>query len=460
VTKTLLRSGSLDDFQAVGGGGQAVFDSALQIRETLRLRKQQALVDCLAIPQVNDEGDRVAWYSPVEGSASSWKAADEAVRERARRYLRSTFDSALTLSRKSLASGKTTQQLFGALLEKALQFPGENHVFLVDGKPVITFWGFINLNDSVRDDILDCLREPEPEPPVIEVIPPAPAEAEPEPVVFVDEEQPLLMPEPAPAAVSKLPDTVMQAYAVAQPEAEEPEAEPEINTVADPAPVKRAKRRLPLWSVPVAAIIVVAVAAPLLWKQSTTVAEPVETVAAAPVPAPVVQPVPVRPTLPQVAASLPLHRADVIKTKEEEKPAAPAEPVVIAAIPKDALVMEAAQMRAGTTKFLNGNWRVLIDIKDPVTGKPPSLRYQMQNNKGTARLVHGDNIVCRAEIFSGLHQNGELMIKSRGAARCSDGSRYPMPEITCKAGTSDIAECTGRYDANTVVPLTFKKTGA
>lgn len=63
MAKTLLRSGNLDDFQAVGGGGQAVFESALQIREALRLRKQQAIVDCLAIPQVNDGGDRVDWYS-------------------------------------------------------------------------------------------------------------------------------------------------------------------------------------------------------------------------------------------------------------------------------------------------------------------------------------------------------------------------------------------------------------
>ncbi|MGL5243016.1 MAG: ssrAB-activated protein, partial [Kluyvera ascorbata] len=54
MAKTLLRSGSLDDFQAVGGGGQTVFHSALQVRETLRLRKQDALVDCLAIPQLND----------------------------------------------------------------------------------------------------------------------------------------------------------------------------------------------------------------------------------------------------------------------------------------------------------------------------------------------------------------------------------------------------------------------
>lgn len=74
MAKTLLRSGNLDDFQAVGGGGQAVFESALQIREALRLRKQQAIVDCLAIPQVYDGGDRVDWYSPVEGTVSSWKA--------------------------------------------------------------------------------------------------------------------------------------------------------------------------------------------------------------------------------------------------------------------------------------------------------------------------------------------------------------------------------------------------
>ncbi|WP_312927921.1 SrfA family protein, partial [Pseudescherichia sp.] len=150
MAKTLLRSGDLDDFQAVGGGGQAVFDSALQIREALRLRKQQAMVDCLAIPQINDDGDRVDWYSPIEGRAVSWKAADDESRFRALRFLESTLDSAAALSRKSLQSPKTAQQLFGSLLAKALQFPGVNHVFLVDGKPVITFWGFVDLNESAR----------------------------------------------------------------------------------------------------------------------------------------------------------------------------------------------------------------------------------------------------------------------------------------------------------------------
>lgn len=435
MAKTLLRSGNLDDYQAVGGGGQAVFDSALQIRETLRLRKQQAMVDCLAIPQINDNGDRVDWYSPVEGKAVAWKAAEEEARFRALRYLGSTLENAAALSRKSLQSGKTSLQLFGSLLEKAIQFPGENHVFLVDGKPVITFWGFVNLNENPRDDVLDCLRLAD-IPPVVTVTEPELEEEIAQEITFTEADAPLLTPvvEP-PKPIEPEPQPLVMIN------------EPEIT----PPPVQtKPARRLPLWSLPVAAVIIAAIVGPLLWKQQAAI------------PAPSVAPIAVAKAdmtpLPELTSALPLHRAEVIPVAKKEKP--DAGPVVIAAIPKDALVMDASQMKAGTTRFLNGNWRVMVDVKDPVSGKAPSLRYQIQTNKGTARVVHGDNIVCRAEIFSGLHQSGELMIKSRGNARCTDGSRYPMPEITCKAGTNDVAACTARYDDHAEIPLTIKKIGA
>ncbi|BBV17207.1 SrfA family protein [Citrobacter portucalensis] len=437
MAKTLLRSGNLDDYQAVGGGGQAVFDSALQIRETLRLRKQQAMVDCLAIPQINDSGDRVDWYSPIEGKAVAWKAADEEARFRALRYLGSTLENAATLSRKSLQSGKTSLQLFGSLLEKAIQFPGENHVFLVDGKPVITFWGFVNLNENPRDDVLDCLRIAD-VPPVVTVAEPEQEEEIAPEITFAEADAPLLTP------------------VVDLPKPTEPEPQPQppviVNEPEVTAPPVQEKpiRRLPLWSLPVAAVIIAAIVGPLLWKQQT--AQPGPAVAAVEVAKVDMAP------LPALTSALPLHRAEVTPAVKKEKPVEG--PVVIAAIPKDALVMDANQMKAGTTRFLNGNWRVMVDVKDPVSGKAPSLRYQIQANKGTARVVHGDNIVCRAEIFSGLHQSGELMIKSRGNARCTDGSRYPMPEITCKAGTNDVAACTARYDDHAEIPLTIKKIGA
>lgn len=440
MAKTLLRSGSLDDFQAVGGGGQTVFHSALQVRETLRLRKQNALVDCLAIPQLNDDGDRVDWYSPIEGTAMSWKAADETSRTRALHYLEGLQESARTLSKKCLQSDKTAQQLFGALLEKSLQFPGENHLFLVDGKPVISFWGFVNLNEGAREDVFDCLRYVEPEPPEAPTIDEVPLVEEPEPAVVTFSE--------ADAPLISVNEPLINAYTLPVEEPEEPQApaEPMI-----PMTVTKTRRPRWLWGLPIAATVAaVAVAVPMMIPTTQAESEPVAQTADAPA-------LPQAPAMPVLITDLPLHQASVKAepvVKEEEKP------VVIAVIPKDALVMDADQMRAGTTRFLNGNWRAQMDISDAHTGKAPSLRYQIQNNKGAVRLVREGNIVCKAAVFSGLHQNGELMIKSRGNAQCSDGARYPLPEISCKPGNSNVAVCTARFDARTVVPLTFKKTGA
>ncbi|SUG77969.1 ssrAB activated gene [Salmonella enterica subsp. enterica] len=122
--------------------------------------------------------------------------------------------------------------------------------------------------------------------------------------------------------------------------------------------------------------------------------------------------------MPELTAHLPLHRAEVT-------PAPKAAP-----LPGSACYhCRYSQRRAGDGQYADEAWNHALFkpvagasawmSKDPITGKPPSLRYQIQNNKGIARVVHGDNVVCRAEIFSGLHQTGELMIKSRGNARCT-----------------------------------------
>ena len=273
------------------------------------------------------------------------------------------------------------------------------------------------------------------------------------------EPEPEPEPEPAPVVTFEQADapliTPVATVRITEDELYTPEPV-RMNTVpSEPAPaVVQKKRRSPLWLLPVAAVIIAAIATPLLWPKQAPTAAPVTSSAPAPV---AIAPAPVK-TVEPLELKLPLHQAEVVEPKVKT-PAPAAEPVVITAIPKDAMVMEANQVKAGLTRFLNGTWRAFLDVQDPLTGKPPSLRYQIQNNKGFARVVHGDNIVCRVDVFSGLHSNGELLIKTRGNARCTDGSRYPMPEVTCKAGASDVAECTARYDANTVVPLTFKKAG-
>ncbi|WP_413653372.1 SrfA family protein, partial [Pantoea sp. B65] len=133
----------------------------------------------------------------------------------------------------------------------------------------------------------------------------------------------------------------------------------------------------------------------------------------------------------------------------------PAEPAV--AVSKDALVMPADAVKIGTTKFLDGTWRVTLNINNLPTGKPPGLKYQLKNGKGTVRIVQGDGISCKADVTAGLMSSGNLVINSRYAARCSDGSRYTMPEITCKQNATGIAACEANYGKDTVYPMTIKR---
>lgn len=441
MAKTLLRSGCLDDFLSLGENGQTVFDSALQIRETLRLRKQQAVVDSLAIPQPNDEGDRVDWYAPFEDSVVSWAAASDEQRKKALRYLDNCQANVASLIQRCQQAEKTSIQLFGSLLANTLQFPGSQHVYLVDGKPVITFWGFVTLNSSARPDPLDCLRIAEEHEPVIEFLP-EPAPAAPPVMVLSEPDEPLYS---------------VAALTSVAPQNDEPlVAAPEPEVVRETPVTKKPKR----WLLPVAAAIIACIAAPLsYYLVSAPHAEPLAQKQAE------VKPQTIAPAAIKAApvahvSTLPVAQAAVV-----EPPAAEPEPAVVATttpaaeIPKGTLVLPADSLKIGSTKFLNGNWRVAINVKDSITGKPPTLRYQIANNKGNVRLVHGDNIVCKAEVFSGLMQSGTLMIKTRGNARCSDGSRYPLPEISCKPGENDVAECSGRYEEDTVVPVTFKKVG-
>lgn len=450
MAKTLLRSGCLDDFLALGENGQAVFDSALQIRETLRLRKLHAVADSLAIPQPNDEGDRVDWYASFEGNVLSWVAASSEQRKKALRYLDNCHANVATLIQRCQQAEKTAIQLFGSLLVNALQFPGSQHVYLVDGKPVITFWGFVNLNQSAREDVLDCLRVVEVPEPIIEFI------SKPRPEVASDAAS-----EPASVKENILSDPQAPLVYTARPRiAPEPAT---IIAEAVPAPPEAAKPKARFWLFPVAAAALAFIATPVAYKfLSSPVTQPLAVAKTESKPQPIepaaIQSVEAAPAIAvekKVKTTLPLTEAAVVAPSAPE-PAVEQVPAA-SAVTKSALVLPADAVKIGSTKFLNGTWHVLVDVKDPITGKPPTLHYQIANNKGSARLVHGDNIACKVEVFSGLQSSGTLMIKTRGSARCNDGSRFPMPEISCKSGDNGVAECSGRYEGDTVVPITIKK---
>lgn len=434
MTHSLLRSGCPDDFLALGENGQAVFDSAWQIRETLRLRKQQTVADALAIPQINESGDRIDWYAPHAGHVTSWAAASEEQRTSALRYLEHCLSQVHLLSTQCLRSEKTSLRLFGSLLAKTLQFPASQYIYLVDNKPVITFWGFVNQNEAAREDILACLPLH-----IAREASAIPSSRPVEPVVLKPQasEDDVIQP-PAVQA-----DEIAAVYSL--------KAEPDVApTATADAPVRQRRHWIP--TVIVLMLLIAMAAHHYLLPETPAEEEIVATTAMIdPV---VVPPNPPTPAVEFAPTTLPLMVATVALPEAVEA-VTPTE----ADIPpgKELFVMPADELKKGSTHFLNGSWLVRAQFSDPIAGKPPTLRYQIRQNKGTVRLLNSDNIACKAEVFSGLHQSGTLMIKNRSYARCDDGSRHLLPEISCKAGINGIAECTGRYEGDNLVPVTFQK---
>ncbi|CNJ83776.1 putative virulence factor [Yersinia enterocolitica] len=431
MAKSFLRSGSLDDILALGENGQPVYAAALQIREALRLKKQQPTADCLAIPQLNEQGDRIDWYAPIEGKVTSWVAASTTERKSAIKQLSACLSSANDLCQRAQKSDKAAQRLFGVLLAKALQFPDQNHVYLVAGKPVLTFWGFVSQDQKTRTDPLDCLRQTaeatEPTFSPLNVAPPAPVAP---PVAVISEP-------PPPADIAS---------------AIEPTPEP----VPPSLPEKKTSRWLRLsWALPVVALIIA-----LIVQFSGGIPE---SASAAPEGKPAVAkdkavstPI-IKMTQPLQEPKLPLEHATIVPPLPVVVEQPVATPELTAAQSKSALILPFDAVKVGSTTFLNGNWRVSPDIKAAQTGRAPSLKYQIKNGKGTVKITHGDNVTCQANITAGLMKSGNLVINSRYRAQCSDGSKYQMPEIVCKQGLTGIADCKGRYDANTTLPMTMKR---
>ncbi|WP_145521931.1 SrfA family protein [Yersinia aldovae] len=442
MAKSFLRSGSLDDILALGENGQPVYASASQIREALRLKKQQHIADCLAIPQLNEQCDRIDWYAPIDGNVTSWLAASSTERKAAIKQLSVCLSSVNELCQRAQQSEKAAQRLFGVLLAKTLQFPDQNHVYLVAGKPVITCWGFVSQDKKMRPDPLDCLR---------------------------------LTTEPLEPAVMTA-ETAMAAKITVPPVTNAAPMTPPVTTETPPAPVlppelpnptppakHRARWQRIRWALPVLALVVALIvqfsggmpATPIAAKP--VVAEPRDIIAQPKVVAPVaIEPV----TKPLITPQLPLSQATVALPLESA--ATPTEPVAAISPPssvvsKNALILPAEAVKIGSTTFLNGNWRVSPDIKPSHTGKAPSLKYQLKNGKGTVRITHGDNVTCRANVTAGLMKSGNLVINSRYRAQCSDGSKYQIPEIVCKQGVEGIADCKGRYDANTTLSMMMKR---
>ncbi|OTA20374.1 virulence effector protein [Xenorhabdus beddingii] len=469
VKETFLRGDKLESYLPMGENGQAVHLSALQLRETLRLRQLSEVANSLAIPQVNEQGDHIDWYAGFPGNVVPWSAATDDERQAALRQLEANQAAIEQLSTQMVNQKAHEMRLFGALLSKTVQFPDQDHLYLVDGKPVVTFWGFVNAKQQARPNPLDCLRSSRPV---------------------------------APSVVSdrvsdRVSDTALNAPSkpVVEPAVS---AEPKSSPAPEPGPQRR---RLPGWLWLLLPLLLILLALLLLrgcvpeipiWgitsstdstplhRNEVTLKEEEGTSSRLASDKPVSDnrvndKHSLHPVNGVVALNGAINRDGVINRDNPQPLNAPIEletqepptpmpsqpeinlpPVSVDPSSSADLSIPATALQQNRVDFLNGRWHAGAGIQDSRTGKPLSLTYQIHDGKGEIEMRRGDGIRCQAPIRAVMNSE-KLQLDSRGEAKCTDGSTYTMPDVICQPGKQGVAECKGRYDEKTLFPMSIKR---
>ena len=139
----LLRSEPLQRYRALGMAGDPVWRAAGQLRAAIAQRLSREHADLLAIPEVEPSGRRIDWYAPFDGEPR--RLADLGEAERAEvlaKVQRLHADMASLAASMEAPERSSAERNFARLLRYALTAPGEETLHVVDGRPVMTFWGF------------------------------------------------------------------------------------------------------------------------------------------------------------------------------------------------------------------------------------------------------------------------------------------------------------------------------
>lgn len=139
----LLVSEPLQRYRALGLAGDPVWRAAGQLRTAIAQRLSRKHADLLAIPEVDPTGRRIDWYAPFEGEVRKLAELDDSERQAILSDVHRLHGEITGLADSMDEPQRSTaERNFSRLLRHALTAPGEDTLYVVDGKPVMTFWGF------------------------------------------------------------------------------------------------------------------------------------------------------------------------------------------------------------------------------------------------------------------------------------------------------------------------------
>jgi hypothetical protein len=508
MSSALLRSGSLKDFHALGAVGNPVYRAASQLRAAMRRQKELGpdVADLFAIPKQNETGDSIDWYAPVAGDIVPWSAATSEEQSEAKTALLEARRRLAEKSQEFQSEDNGERQVFGKLLAQATRIPSDDHVYLVNGKPVLTFWGFAEHNAPSGQDVLGGLNVAPVVPVAAAAVPKTEQPAMPPPIVVEQERRrgrpwwwwllliPLLLLLLALLlfGLRSCGFDVPFASWVGFPAIETPavvvdEREPGVKPV-EPEDVNRTIETVPgrvvegsgtvvrgdgsvvgedgtldEGAVPPEGVEGEASTGELPAEGPSTVppedvpgeevTPPAPEDAAPPTPEEVTPPAPEEAVPPTPEDGTPPAPEEAVPPPgEEQVPQTPVPPTPPDGVqtppapptpPAVPLQIPSEAVQDGSTKFLNGHWRSKTGLQDSETGQPIQLEYDFKDGQGTATLRHGaSQQECKAPVRSAM-KGGKLVVEGAADFVCPDGTVIKQSNVECSVGSGGRANCKG-----------------
>jgi hypothetical protein len=495
---SLLVSGNPQHYKAIGEGGQPVYAVAFQLREAIRLKAGASTANCLAIPQSNQHGSMVDWYAPVEGDVVPWSAASSQEREHALARLDAahrTLESAIQkMEPPESIEGQAKREINTVLplMRKVFYFPDNQFIYLVNGEPVIAFWGFHTQGAGLPADPFISLRPvatATAAPTVAEVSEPArrswwwwlllllllllllfflwrscapvtPLPSSSVPALPTHTVNPPLQPGqpavPVDSAVRPVPDglidrgvsTLRRWWSGSDPSVgvNVPAAGADLTSRNEASGSSTADLNSPVTGGDVATNSQ-APDAGAPDAQSPTAESSTAEPPAAPIGTPLTPPQSTQ----QVTPPPPVAPPDLAATQPGSGNTPAAQP------PGPPMMIPQQAINGGDTRFLDGKWSAGTGIQDAKTGKPLRIEYDFSQGKGQGKVTirRADGSQCVGAVSAQM-QGNSLQINDRGVATCSDGGSIALPKVTCTPQPNGQANCQGRYENGATFPVSMR----
>lgn len=458
ATGPLLRSGNIKDYAPLGETGNPAYKWAAQIRVAIKRKVNAESAQVFAIPQPNERGDVIDWYAPDAGLVIPWSSATPEEKQSAKEQLDTIKQQLDIASDESRHSENAEQSVFNRLLKHVLQFPDDEYVYLVNGKPVLTFWGFVKTDATSRPNPLAILAISEAKK-TFNAVPPPVSTVEVMPVkrrsfwwwllpllllllllLFLLRgcEEPNDIPLFEKLTDNPEPEILLDDKPI--PDSTQTVVEREVNTIHD-------------------GIV-----------NDTTLQESIinteEALLELEVPETEVSENQAQDMLPEQPV-LEEHLDEELQTTlepEEMEPAnaAPEEPVEQDEQLQDPMSSEENKIpnenpelqplaipdessQQDSMDFLNGRWQANSGLMDE-QGRPVDLEYEFNDGKGHVRIKKNDGSICSGAVDA--KRNGsELTFSDQEAIKCQNGESYQPAKVKCTINSDKQTVCGGAYSS-------------